>query len=470
MQTNFIEIENSKYLINQAIDALNSNYSDIENLISSDLISVNKDTYHFIADLLLKTNQKDSLIKVFHKLLMNTTYRTETLTQDGGVSNFIFSMIFLKKLLKLDKNQLISSKLSLEYDNLLEKKILSKIQKHSKVCSIKDIEKTIDNICDSNHVLSTSIKEAINLAGLEGKILIENGKSSNYIIEQKSGYSFKLNPFKYFFGDKTIDLAWERNKVKVLLVDGLVEKISELDQILQKAYETKQPVAIIACGFSEEVVATLKINQEKQNFDIIPIRINSDLDSLNLINDISIACGTTPISNLKGELLTYVTWDNLVTIDKIRVTTNETIIENETTKAQVSLHVKNLLQKRHEQSVIEDIEILLDKRIKNLVAEAVIINLPNYSVTQNEAERVKIDTALRATKTLLNYGMINLENFKKDFTEDSSNVLESIINESIVEFSKQKNKIPTLALLSVFKVGIPTSILFACSSGFVIKV
>ena len=105
MQTNFIEIENSKYLINQAIDALNSNYLDIENLISSDLISVNKDTYHFIADLLLKTNQKDSLIKVFHKLLMNTTYRTETLTQDGGVSNFIFSMIFLKKLLKLDKNQ-----------------------------------------------------------------------------------------------------------------------------------------------------------------------------------------------------------------------------------------------------------------------------------------------------------------------------------------------------------------------------
>jgi len=60
MQTNFIEIENSKYLINQAIDALNSNYSDIENLISSDLISVNKDTYHFISDLLLKTNQKDS--------------------------------------------------------------------------------------------------------------------------------------------------------------------------------------------------------------------------------------------------------------------------------------------------------------------------------------------------------------------------------------------------------------------------
>lgn len=128
MQTNFIEIENSKYLINQAIDALNSNYLDIENLISSDLISVNKDTYHFIADLLLKTNQKDSLIKVFHKLLMNTTYRTETLTQDGGVSNFIFSMIFLKKLLKLDKNQLISSKLSLEYDNLLEKKYYLKFR------------------------------------------------------------------------------------------------------------------------------------------------------------------------------------------------------------------------------------------------------------------------------------------------------------------------------------------------------
>lgn len=469
MQTNFIEIENSKYLINQAIDRLNTNFLDIENLISSDLISVNKDTYHFIADLLLKTNQNDSIIKIFHKLLMNTSYRTEVLTQDGGVSNFIFSLIFLKKLLKLEKNELISTKLSSEYQKILEQKILPNIEAYSKICSIRDIEKTIDKICDSNPTLSTVLKEAIKLAGLEGKVLIENGKSSNYIIEQKSGYSFKLNPFKYFFGTNATELAWERNKVKILLVDGLVEKISELDQILQKAYETKQPVAIVACGFSEEVVATLKANQEKENFDIIPIRVNSDLESLNIINDIAIVCGTTPISNLKGELLTYVTWDSLVTIDKIRVSVKETIIENEATKSQVSLHVKNLLQKRHEQSVVEDIEILLDQRIKNLVSEAVIINLPNYSITQNEAERVQIDTALRATKTLLNYGMIEVNKIKNSLEQNSDNVLETIIYESLEELSKQKNKIPTLALLSVFKVGIPTSILFSCSSGFVIK-
>ncbi len=147
MQTNFIEIEKSKYLINQTINSLNTNFLDIENLISSDLISINKDTYHFIADLLLKTNQNDPLIKIFHKLLMNTVYRTEILTQDGGVSNFIFSLIFLKKLLKLEKNQLISTKLSTNYQELLRDKILPKIESHSKICSIKDIEKIFE--CDS---------------------------------------------------------------------------------------------------------------------------------------------------------------------------------------------------------------------------------------------------------------------------------------------------------------------------------
>ena len=79
--------------------------------------------------------------------------------------------------------------------------------------------------------------------------------------------------------------------IKVLLVDGLIEKVSELDKLLNKSFETKNTLMIVAQGFSEEVVATVWNNNNRGIFDVMLARLPQSLESLNVLNDISAVSG-----------------------------------------------------------------------------------------------------------------------------------------------------------------------------------
>jgi len=468
--TTYLEKQEANLLINQSIDNINAKFEKIKIALSSKLVPIDKKSYHFIAELLTKVEPRNDIERILNLLVTNIIYKSEIVSQSAGLASFIYFFNLYSSLNSAfqDKRQ-NEVKLVEDYQYKIEN-IIKIILDNNKIAKDSDVKNIINEICGYDTYLAEAVYQAVSLAGLEGKILVENGKGSNFVIEQKSGYSFKLNPFKYFFGNNTSELAWERNNCKVLLVDGLVEKISELDQILQQAFQTKQSLAIIALGFSEEVVATLKTNQDRGFLDVIPIRVNSDLESLNLVNDISVVCGKEAVSALKGELLTYQTWEGLPTVDKIRVTLKETLIENSSTRFAVSSHIKYLLEKRQQQSAIEDLENLVDGRLKGLVSDAAIIHLPDTTTIENDSYRVKIDNCLRAVKAVLNYGITDLDKIVNVLeVENDDDHLSVAIMDSLKRIAGYKKELPTLSVITTIKLAGPVALMVLCSEGVVIK-
>lgn len=468
--TTYLDKSSANILINQSIDNVNAKFEKIKIALSSKLVPVDKKSYHFLAELLNKVEPKNDVERILNLLVTNVIYKSEIVSQSAGLASFIYFFNLYSNLNSAFQGKSQNEvKLVEDYQYKIEE-LFKVILENNRIAKQSDIKNIVNEICGGDDHLAEAIYQAVCLAGLEGKILIENGKGSNFVVEQKSGYSFKLNPFKYFFGNHSNEMAWEKNNCKVLLVDGLVEKISELDQILQQAFQTKQPMAIIALGFSEEVVATLKTNQDRGFLDVIPIRVNSDLESLNLVNDISVVCGKEAVSSLKGELLTYQTWENLPTVDKIRVTLKETLIENSSTRFAVSSHIKYLLEKRQQQSAIEDLENLVDARLKGLVSDAVIINLPNVPTIENDAYRVKIDNCLRAAKAVLNYGITDLESLVAVLKEiNNVDELSLAIVDSLKKIAGYKKELPTLSVITTVKLAGPVALMVLCSEGIVIK-
>ncbi len=467
--TTYLNKSSSNLLLKQSISNINTKFEKIKIALTDKLIPIDKKSYHFINELLNKIEPENNVERILNLLVTNIIYKSEIVSQSAGLASFIYFFNLYSHLDSVfqDKKQ-NEVKLVEAYQYKIDN-IINMILSHNKIPKEYDIKNIISEICGYDLNLSEAIYQAVLLAGLEGKILIENGKGANFVVEQKYGYSFKLNPFKYFFGNNN-ELAWERNNCKILLVDGLVEKISEIDQILQQAFLTKQPMAIIAFGFSEEVVATLKTNKDRGFLDIVPIRINSDLESLNLINDISVVCGKDAVSSLKGELLTYQKWENLPTVDKIRITLKETLIENNSTRFAVSSHIKYLLEKRQQQSAIEDLENLIDARLRSLVSDAVIINLPNVTTIENDSYRVQIDNCLRAVKAILHYGITDLS-VVVDFLQsiDLKDSLSIAVVDSLKKISTYKRELPTLSVITTLKLAGPVACMVLCSDGIVIK-
>lgn len=451
----------NKSIINKSFldtaENLENIYKKVEKSLSQQLYSLNKDTYHFVINLL---QPKDRLERAYCSHIFNIAYQTEVLSQGAGPNSFVFANAFSKSLLAgddiKDNSTAIVEGYQLEVD-----KLNNLIQQLSTTATINHIKNSILAAVGYDQILADVAWEAATLAGLEGKVYIENGKQDSYLIEQKLGHTFKVNPYRFFFkNDK-----WETNNCKVILIDGVIEDTSEIEHILIKSCETKIPLMILAQGFSEEIVATLKANEERGNFDCIAIRVMPDLESINVISDIAKCCNTVPVTSLKGDRLCFLNYDEIPIVDKIRCNRSELVIENKSSGAAVAAQLRYLVEKRQNEPV-EDIVNLLDKRLRSLVANSVVIHLPNMPANNLDDARVKLDNGLRAVKTVLNHGVIDLDLLLSKMDKGSTDVSMAVYY-AIRRLSEEKKELPTLSLLATLHIVGKTMLLLLSSNGMV---
>lgn len=402
MKTGYVHQNDLINTIKKSVEELKNNYKKLDNrlILSKDLYPVKSNTYNNIAQI-LKIDKSDRKTRALMFLLFKDIYRSEVLSAGSAEVALNFSINFILELLKSDYFDSRTQKEIFEdWDKTMEKfKYL--VEKNSSIQTKKDLDDLIKDVCiDKN--LYTACKEAINLGGLESKIIINNTKNKKYIVELKNGYNFNLSPYKFFL-EKNI---WEKRDCKILTVDGFVENVSEIDGLLNACNQTKQPLVIISQGFSEEVVATLYTNFKNGKLKVVPLRLKSDINNLNVINDIGIVCGQDPLSSLKGEMLTFVKLENLPTVEKITISETNTSIENSKTIKDTSKQIQALLNKRNENQFVEDVQTLYEQRIKSLSPILVNINLPDMSTVKSDTYKSRIDVALRTYKSMLAYGSL----------------------------------------------------------------
>ena len=452
----------NKNIINKSFletaENLENIYKKVEKSLSQQLYSLNKDTYHFIINLL---QPKNRLERAYCSHIFNIAYQTEVISQGAGPGSFVFANAFSKSLLAGEdikgNSTAIVEGYQKEYD-----KIHNVVRGIAKPASPEHIKKSILAAVGYDQILADVVWEAATLAGLEGKVYIENGKQDSYVLEQKLGHTFKVNPYRFFL--KSND-KWETNNCKVILIDGVIEETSEIEHILIKSCETKIPLMILAQGFSEEIVATLKANQERDNFDCIAVRVMPDLESINVISDMAKCCNTTPVTSLKGDRLCFLNYDEIPIVDKIRCNRAELVIENKASGAAVAAQLRYLVEKRQNEPV-EDIVNLLDKRLRSLVANSVVVHLPNMPANNLDDARVKLDNGLRAVKTVLNYGVIDLDLLLSKIETGSTDVSRAVY-EGIKRVREEKKELPTLSLLATLHVVGKTMLLLLSSNGMV---
>lgn len=399
MYNDFIDKNSVEKKFIKSLENLEQNLDKVQLAISSDNNYLQKNSYQLIASLM---TGKDKAEKILFNELLNTCFQLEIKCQG---SSFYFLKAFLSFAKEYSKKENITYSGLVEDNQIEGKKYLLEILKVCKPASALEVENLIDSITQDK-IISSIVKEATNLAGIEGNIVVEEHELPNTIIDLQFGYNFKINPFKGFmpsFG------TWTRSNLKILLVDGLVDKVSELDKILSKSFETKIPLLIIAQGFSEEIIATLHSNNTRGNFDIMPVRLEQSLEALNLLNDMAVVSGCDIVSSLKGEMLTFVNYDSLPTVEKISLTNDVITIHNNKTRSNVLGHLQYLQDRRksqEENTSISDLSDLTTKRIQNLLAHIVKI-----SIAKKDANKFKgkIDNAIRACRSIYTYGFCQPE-------------------------------------------------------------
>jgi chaperonin GroEL (HSP60 family) len=290
----------------------------------------------------------------------------------------------------------IQTLLSQDLGNSLKslKKRLEDTSSSNKMASADDLEYIISSMLDEP--LRSYVKSALDLVGFGGQIIIERSASQFASIESIQSYSFELNP--------DFAIKSNTNKPYVACIDGFIESVGEINNLLESFAQTKDVLIMFVRGMAPDVKQTLKINYDRGSLNVIPVTVPFDLEGINTLVDLAVVTGTDVVSSNKGQLISTLNVSDLKTVTKVSFSHNRINISNASTSKQVKLHVQHL-QKRRDDAIDESVARLFIKRIRTLVSNQAIIRLP--SDMNFIASSQTIDYALRNIRTLVSYGVID---------------------------------------------------------------
>ena len=320
--------------------------SHINLLIHNDAVFINSKDKIFHLDSLSETLQclehKEVLTKVIVDILTKqsiTAFKSSPFFSDFSILYFIE---FLKILL-IDK---ASDKNPIQILDSFEEKIFLKISECSSIGTSSNFFYFVNKLQRSPlsiHLIENSCK----YAGLDGKIFIETNQENYNVLEAKSSYSFEIETFDEFFFQGR---SWDHNFVNCIVIDGIVESVSEVHHLLEHASKNMDPVVLIARGFGDDVLQTLYVNMKRKTLNVIPVKLKNDEALINSFVDISVVAKTDPVSYLKGELISSIDYDKTSVVEHVEIKKGKLLIVNS---------IANMPVRRHLERLRKDIE---DKR------------------------------------------------------------------------------------------------------------
>jgi chaperonin GroEL (HSP60 family) len=290
----------------------------------------------------------------------------------------------------------------------------------------EDISKLVYSISKNKRV-ANMVLEAVNLSGLEGNI-VPSHSHKGYSVELVSGYNFNVSTYPQISSEN--GGRWERRNVRVLVIDGVVEKESEIHNIFTRAYEEDEPLLLVARGYGEEVIATIMANKK---LDICPIRGPFEVESINIVTDISVVCGSFMVTPMKGDIINNTDYDELPTVEQIICTKESLNIVDSNYVRSVNNHVNDLSERRDKYA--QEKAELLSKRIKSLCSHTVHLRVGSKSKQEAIKELEAVDFSLRLVKGILDKGIVDP-------------------SKTIAEFGKYYKMRPTISVLSAAHHGI----------------
>lgn len=259
--------------------------------------------------------------------------------------------------------------------------------KEKKISNLSDVKKLFENKGFSSRIQEILIQVITN-STLTTNLSIRKSANWKTYIDINPGFSFSIKPL----------LKCESKilqKPKVICIDGYIESVSEIHHILSYFSDNPSPALIFSRGMNDDVLHTIKVNNDRGTLDIHPFIVPFDLDSANTIVDIAVVAGTDVTSSLKGDLISSIDMKNVGMFESCTIFGGELKVKNSDINKRIQNHIKNL-----KESIINkpEVEEILSRRLKSLSANCIDIALPDdmnyYSDSQQLDEGIRSLTAI----------------------------------------------------------------------------
>ena len=276
-----------------------------------------------------------------------------------------------------------------------------------KVKGREDYERVATISANGDKHIGELMANAMEKVGKEGVITVDEGKSTESVLEYTDGMTFDkgyLSP--YFLTNPTTLQAILENAL-ILLHEKKISNLAELLPLLNKIVTGGRPLLIIAEDVEAEALAALVVNKLRGVLNICAVKAPGFGDRRKaLMGDLAVITGGTFISEDLGLKLENIELDQLGSAKRIVIDKDNTLIIDGAGKKKDIEARSEQIRKQIESTTSDYDREKLQERLAKLTGGVAVIKAGAATETEMKERKDLIDDALHATKAAAEEGIV----------------------------------------------------------------
>ncbi len=323
-----------------------------------------------------------------------------------------------------------------------------KKQSHEIGESNDKIEQVATISANNDHAIGKLIANAMNAAGREGVITVEEAKGTDDELKTVEGMQFDRGYISPYFVTNTEKMEAVLDHPYILLTDKKISSMKDLMPILEATVQTGKPLMIIGEDIEGEALATLVVNKIRGSLRVAAVKAPGFGDRRKeMLEDIAVLTGGTVIAEDKGLTLEGATLEMLGSCEKITIDKdNTTIVNGDGEKKNINSRVAQI-KAQIEISTSDYDKEKLQERLAKLAGGVAVIYVGAASEVELKEKKDRVDDALSATRAAVEEGIIpgggvgyiraikDLEKLKGDNEDETTGI--QIVKRAIEEPLRQ---------------------------------
>ena len=277
----------------------------------------------------------------------------------------------------------------------------------SPVKSLEEVENvaTISANGDSN--IGKMIAMAMDAIGKDGTVTIEQGRSTETVVDIIEGFRFEGGfCANAFVTDERKNIAQHRD-VLILVTDCAIESVEQMLPTLELAARSGKPLIVVADSIEGQALAALIMNTVRGTMRVVGVKPPAyGEERRNILSDLAAATGATFITRETSQSLQEIKLEHLGTAESIEVLKNSTtVVAAGGDPALVDDRIeslKNLIKQTDDMMVCERIQ----ERIMRLSSAVAVIKVGAPTEIEMTEKKHRIEDALEAVRSAQLEGVV----------------------------------------------------------------
>jgi len=350
---------------------------------------------------------EDEFENVGAQIIKQVASETNNLAGDGTTTSTVLARGILNNTQKYIAAGASPVELKRGMDKALEE-IVKKIEEISRpIQTQEEIEHVATISANGDKSIGKLISMAVDQAGHDGAISIEEAKSMETTLDVTEGFRFDSGYFANAFVNNERRGAVEHDGAYILVTDYKLDTVQEILPALELVARESKPFVIIAEEVEGQALAALIMNAMRGTMKVAAVKApRYGQERHNILKDLALAVGATFVSRESGKKLSDIKLTDLGECKKIEVLKySTTIVGGNSDWEEIDKRVESLKEEIRQIDDIAECE-RIQERITRLISGVAIIKVGAATEVEMLEKKYRVEDALEAVKSALEEGIV----------------------------------------------------------------